>query len=83
MDIEILKLKLNDYESNKISREELIDWAYQMLNRMIKSKEVLTLKGIVMSNIINYIDSLPENMQNELEVSSLYIQDEIKSSTEY
>jgi len=179
MDINVLRNQLNKYKNSEVSRDELIEWAYEVLNSMIQSREVLTLKGIftypfiskisvnkkswesikdttindyisilngekdfnylfvtrldeekwtkqlavikkimddyiinnclsekehdylmdfvereqgfelktisdlVMSNIINYIDCLPINIHDELELSSLYVQDEITNSVEY
>lgn len=179
MDIKILRNQLDKYKNNIVSREELIGWAYNALNSMIQSKEVLSLEGIftypfiskisvnknswesikdntideyisilngekeyhylfitkleekkwieqlaviekmldnyiinnslaeseydylidfvekeqggecktisdlVMSNIIDYIDGLPINIHNELELSSLYVHYAIKNSVEY
>jgi len=78
---DIIKI-LNNYITRTILTDDEYNFLFAFTEKTKKNK-VNTLSELILNNVTDYIECLPQKMGKELAISSLFIQDEINNSVQY
>lgn len=70
---------LNNYIRNGKFREQEYTYIQNYIEKN-QTNDIFTLFDMIQCDIINHLEGLPEMMNQELDISTLFIEDEIKSS---
>ena len=76
--LEIEKILNNYIRDGKFSKLEY-DYVLSYIEKN-QENDIFTLFDMIQCDIINHLEGLPEMMNQELDISTLFIEDEIKSS---